>query len=107
MGAEPFEPPQLQGFYRALEEPTNAVGALIDRMLDSLRGVPQPDDRADDYAQMWDDIETTMDHARADIAEAADDPDAAVSLWDTDTSPFTPIDARTDQLGLPACALDT
>jgi hypothetical protein len=107
MGTEPFEPPELQGFYRALEEPTDAAGAIIDHMLDSLRELPSPDERAEDYAQVWDDIETTMDHARADIAEAGDYPDAAVVLWDIDTSPFNAIDARADQLGVPACALDT
>ena len=43
---------------------------------------------------LWADIDTTMNRARADIATAATDPDAASELWDIDTSTFTPIDAR-------------
>jgi hypothetical protein len=106
MGAEPFDPPQLQGFYRALTDPTDTAGALIDDMLDTLRELPRPAEHADDYTRLWADIDRTMAGARADIAEAAADPDAAIELWDIDTSPFTPVDTRSRELGVPACALD-
>ncbi len=63
-------------------------------MLDALRELPPPDEHAEAFQQLWTDIATTMRQARADIATAAARPDAARTLWDIDTSPFTPIDAR-------------
>ncbi len=107
MGSEPFDPNELRTFYGTLIEPTDRADTLIDDMLDSLRQLPRPDERADDFQELWADIDTTTDRARADIATAAADPDAAAELWDVDTSPFTPIDARASQLGVPGCTLDT
>ena len=107
MGSEPFDPEQLQTFYRTLIEPTDRAGNLIDEMLAALRKLPRPDEHADDFQELWADIDTTMDRARADIATAAADPDAASELWNIDTSPFTPIDARATQLGVPDCTIDT
>jgi hypothetical protein len=106
MGDEPFDGTELQQFYRTLIEPTDQAGELIDDMLDSLRGLPQPNEHAEDFEQLWDDIDTTMYKARADIANAAASPTAATELWDIDTSPFTAIDARAENLGVPECALD-
>jgi hypothetical protein len=107
MGEEPFDGTELQQFYRTLIEPTDQAGELIDDMLDTLRGLPQPDEHAEDFKQLWDDLDTTMQKARADIANAAASPTAAIELWDIDTSPFTTIDARATTLGVPECALDT
>ena len=107
MGTEPFDPTDLQQFYRTLIAPTDRAGDLIDDMLDTLRQLPRPDEHADDFEMLWADIDTTMTRARADIATAATAPSAARELWDIDTSPFTPIDARATQLGLPDCTLDT
>jgi hypothetical protein len=107
MGPEPFEPPALQQFYATLVEPTDEAGALVDGMLEALRALPDPEDRSAEYTRLWTDIETTMDQSRAHIAEAAADPDAAVALWDSDTSLFTPIDDRSRAMAVPGCALDT
>lgn len=106
MGDEPFDGTELQQFYRTLIEPTDQAGRLIDEMLESLRGLPQPDEHAEDFEQLWDNIDTTMQKARADIANAAASPTAATELWDIDTSPFTAIDARGVEVGVPDCALD-
>jgi hypothetical protein len=107
MGSEPFSPAELQRFYQALIAPTDQARARIEAMLDALQRLAPPDQDGPDYAQLWDDIAATMAHARADIAAAADDPVAARELWDIDTSPFTPVDARARALGVPSCALDT
>jgi hypothetical protein len=107
MGEEPFDGTELQQFYRTLIEPSDRAGELIDDMLDTLRGLPQPDEHAEDFEQLWDDLDTTMQRARADIANAATSPTAAIELWDIDTSPFTTIDARATALGVPECAVDT
>ena len=102
MGSEPFDPNELQTFYGTLIEPTDRAGTLIDDMLDSLRRLPRPDERADDFQELWADIGTTTDRARVDIATAAANADAAAELWDLDTSPFTPIDARAPNSACPA-----
>jgi hypothetical protein len=107
MGEEPFDGTKLQQFYGTLIEPTDQAGDLIDDMLDSLRGLPPPHEHAEDFEQLWDDLDATMQNARADIANAAASPTAASELWDIDTSPFMTIDARAADLGVPDCAVDT
>lgn len=106
LGPEPFDVSELQRFYRALSEPTHAAGEVIDDMLEALAGLPQPDAHADQFEQLWSDIDTTMDKARADIADATKDPGAAVDLWNIETSPFTAIDARAGELGVPQCGIN-
>lgn len=107
LGEEPYTPDQLQGFYQALTEPTARVATLIGGMLDDLRELEAPAERSEDYRSLWDDIEATLEHSRADIAAAASDPSKAVALWDSDISPFEELDQRARNLALPDCTLDT
>ena len=107
LGEEPFTSEELQGFYRALLAPTAHATEIADQMFVTLRGLEASGARADDAAALWHKLESTLQRSNADVAEAANDPAAAIALWNTDVSPFADLDARAREVGLPGCTLDT
>jgi hypothetical protein len=105
LGDEPT-PAQLQAFYGTLVNPAQRAARIVTGMVDELRRLEPPADRAGAYASLWDDLEATIARSRSDIIEAVGDPQAATALWDNDDSPFANLELRTRELNVPNCRLD-